>query len=94
MDKRQSEKDTFNLMIEIYDKAHQTNHIELKDYAFKRIDVCPYMEIKTFCSQCSTPCYKQDMRDQIKKVMRYSGPLMIFKRPILTIKHLRYSIFG
>ncbi len=94
MDKRQSEKETINIMIDLYDKHHQSDHSELKDYAFNRIDACPYTETKTFCSQCSTPCYKEDMRCEIKEVMRYSGPRMILKKPVLALKHLRYTIFG
>jgi hypothetical protein len=27
------------------------------------------------------------MRDQIKQVMRYAGPRMLFRHPILTIRH-------
>ena len=46
------------------------------------------MENKTFCSNCKVHCYKPDMREQIRRVMRYSGPRMIKTHPILAIRHL------
>ena len=31
------------------------------------------MEQKTFCANCKVHCYKPEMREQIRKVMRFSG---------------------
>ena len=39
------------------------------------------METKTFCSACKVHCYKPEMREQIRTVMRWSGPLMPFCPP-------------
>lgn len=61
---------------------------DLKDYAWLRSDSCPFMEKKTFCSNCKVHCYKPEMRDKIKKVMRYSGPGMIFHHPWMAIRHV------
>ncbi len=30
--------------------------------------------LRLFCSNCRVHCYSPDMRQQIKKVMRFSGP--------------------
>lgn len=60
---------------------------ELYSYAKKRIENCPMMETKTFCSQCKIHCYKPDMRQKIRDVMRFSGPRMLFHHPLLTISH-------
>ena len=61
---------------------------QLHDYALTRIDKCPFMETKTFCSACKTHCYKPQMREAIRQVMRWSGPRMIFHHPVLAIRHL------
>ena len=47
---------------------------QLHDYALTRIDKCPFMETKTFCSACKVHCYKPDMREKIRAVMRWAGP--------------------
>ena len=51
-----------------------------------------FMETKTFCSQCKVHCYKTKQREQIRKVMRFSGPRMLFYHPIMAIRHLYYQI--
>ena len=59
----------------------------LVNYAFKLIEKCPMMKDKTFCSKCHIHCYEKNMQKQIKKVMRYSGPRMIFYHPLLALRH-------
>ena len=61
---------------------------ELRDYALARIDHCPFMETKTFCVNCRVHCYKPDMREKIRVVMRFSGPRMIFYHPVAAIRHM------
>jgi hypothetical protein len=46
------------------------------------------METKTFCSNCKVHCYKPEMREKIREIMRFSGPRMIFYHPIMAIRHL------
>ncbi len=88
------EKDIFKLMVDIYCKGHKHGKITCKDcqsiidYGMKRIDNCPFGEEKTFCSQCKVHCFKDEMRIKVKKVMRYSGPRMVFYHPIMALKHL------
>lgn len=60
---------------------------ELQGYALSRISHCPHMGTKTFCSVCPTHCYKPSMREEIREVMRWSGPRMLFHRPILAMRH-------
>jgi hypothetical protein len=89
--KIEKEKRISFLMIDLYYKKRKNESIskeELKEYVELRLDKCPFQENKTFCSNCKIHCYKKDMKEQIKKVMRYSGPKMIFHHPILAIKHL------
>ena len=93
--KREREKRTVSLMIRIYcKKKHGTRKglcpacEALDAYARMRSDKCPFMETKTFCSNCKVHCYKADMREKIRAVMRFSGPRMIFSHPIMAIRHV------
>ena len=64
----------------------------LADYADKRVDACRRGQEKTFCANCPSPCYKPAMREQIRLVMRHSGPRMLLHHPALAMKHLACSI--
>lgn len=93
--KREQEKEVVSLMIGLHcKKKHKTKCVlcdeckKLDDYAKLRSDKCPFMETKTFCSNCKVHCYKPEMREKIREVMRFSGPRMIFHHPYLAIKHV------
>ena len=93
--KRENELKVVGLMIDLYcHHQHHTKHERcdeceaLYQYAKKRIDLCPFMETKTFCSNCKVHCYQKEYREKIREVMRFSGPRMIFYHPILAIKHV------
>jgi hypothetical protein len=60
----------------------------LYDYAAGRLDRCPYGAAKTTCAGCPTHCYKPAMRERVKEVMRYAGPRLLFRRPILALLHM------
>ena len=47
-----------------------------------------FMETKTFCSNCRVHCYKPQMREEIRNVMRFAGPRMLFYHPIMAIRHV------
>lgn len=94
-DKRQREKQMVSQMITLY--CRRTHHTRgalcpdcaaLNQYACARSDRCPFMETKTFCSNCRVHCYKPDMREKIRIVMRFSGPRMIFYHPVAAIRHV------
>ncbi len=61
---------------------------ELLDYARARLDRCPFQEKKTTCANCPVHCYKPAMKEQVRLVMRYAGPRMLYRHPILAILHL------
>lgn len=93
--KREREKRVVSLMISIYcRKNHGAKRElcpecqELKEYAILRSDKCPFMESKTFCSNCKVHCYKPEMREKIRVVMRYAGPRMIFHHPVMAVRHV------
>jgi Nitrous oxide-stimulated promoter len=61
---------------------------ELRDFAFLRLTKCPYSEAKPACAKCPIHCYKPERREQIRKVMRFAGPRMLLRHPVLAIRHL------
>jgi len=58
------------------------------EYAQQRLEKCPFQEGKTTCAQCSVHYYAPEMREQIRRIMRYSGPRMLYKHPIGTLWHM------
>ena len=100
MDKRAREQQTMEEMIKIY--CHGLHHTKkgtlcpvctsLLQYTRDRIARCPHMETKTFCAFCKTHCYSPTRREEIRAVMRYSGPRMMLTAPIATLHHLYLSI--
>lgn len=96
--KREREKRTVALMIGLYCKKHHGGAKtlcpeckKLRDYAFLRSDKCPFMESKSFCSNCRVHCYQGDMRERIRLVMRFSGPRMVLYHPVMALRHLYES---
>ena len=92
--KREREKQLVSQMIALYCRKNHGGRTLCPDcaaldaYARQRSEKCPFMETKTFCSNCKVHCYKPEMREKIRKVMRFSGPRMIFSHPILAIRHV------
>lgn len=64
----------------------------LSNYARQRSEKCPFMEEKTFCANCKVHCYKPEMREKIRAVMRFSGPRMLLYHPLLALWHLICSM--
>ena len=46
----------------------------LTQYALFRLEKCPFKVNKQFCSFCKIHCYKPEMREKIKDVMKWAGP--------------------
>ena len=98
--KRSDEKLLVSEMIDLYcRKQHGSKKgqlcpecRQLHDYALARIDHCPFMETKTFCSACKVHCYKPEMREKIRAVMRWAGPRMLPVHPTLSIRHVVVTI--
>ena len=89
------ENKTIEYMVRMYCHRHHftkdklcSERDQLLHYARQRIANCIFKENKTTCAQCPVHCYKPSMREKIKKVMRYAGPRMIYKHPVLAMFHL------
>jgi hypothetical protein len=87
------EKRTIETMIKLYCRSvHGGNELcndcgELRDYAMKRIEKCVFGADKPACKECPVHCYSPKRREEIRKVMRFSGPRMIFRHPVMAIMH-------
>lgn len=87
---------TVRFMIELYCRGkHKTKRgelcnecNELWEYVQLRRSKCPFGDNKPFCSNCKIHCYKSEMRERIKAVMRYSGPRMMFYNPKIAWAHV------
>jgi len=89
------EKKTIEVMIRMYCDRHHEGEAylcdecsKLLDYARKRLQNCPFKEDKPTCAHCTIHCYKHDMRQKIREIMRFSGPRMIYSHPVLAFYHL------
>lgn len=61
---------------------------ELLGYASRRLERCVFGDAKPACANCLVHCYKADMRERIRVVMRWAGPRMMLRHPIMAIGHL------
>lgn len=90
----EEEKAVVEQMVRLYCRKHEGNAKlcpnckELLDYALCRLDRCRFGEQKPTCKQCPVHCYKPEMKEKIRVVMRWSGPRMIIYHPVAAIRHL------
>ncbi len=89
------ERKTVKVIIELYCKLKHGTRNELCGecgkllaYAQRKLIQCPMGENKPACTKCPVHCYEEEMRERIRKIMRFSGPRMLFYHPVLTIFHL------
>ena len=86
---------TLSKMVGIYCAAHhETTRSKLCEscqgfltYAYIRLEKCPYGAIKPTCANCPIHCYKPAQKAQAKTIMRYAGPRMLLRHPLLAIAH-------
>lgn len=67
---------------------------ELLEYARLRLDKCPFGTDKPACQQCPVHCYQPAKREQMRQVMRYAGPRMMLRHPVLAVLHLIDALRG
>ena len=60
---------------------------QLLDYAGLRLERCQFGTEKPTCANCSVHCYQRARREQVKVVMRYAGPRMLWRHPVLSLYH-------
>ena len=100
MNDLKKERKTIATMIRMFCAAHHGTSgeqlcpacKELQDYAEERLDRCPFGEKRGACSKCKIHCYRPEMRKRVTELMRYAGPKMIAKHPLLAIDHLLKAV--
>ncbi len=92
---RAREARTVACMIQVYCRGKHAGKKQLcpqcavlLEYAHFRLSKCPHGDAKPFCSNCKIHCYQPEKREQIRQVMRYSGPRMLRHHPIIAVRHL------
>lgn len=91
---RVRELKTIELMINMYCAAQHhgaprcADCMDLFDYAQRRLQRCVFGDAKPNCAKCVVHCYTDNMREKIRVVMRWAGPRMLLRHPILGIRHL------
>ena len=94
MTRIEQEKVTVRHMIELWcRKRHGKETLceecsGLLKYAITRLENCRFGNAKTKCHKCPIHCYKPEMREKIRRVMKYSGPRMIFHHPAEAFKYI------
>lgn len=91
-------REEYEIVCEMIDLYHRKNDrfydgdiSDLKAYVKSKLSSCPHGSNKPFCSYCKIHCYEPARREEIREVMRFSGPRFIFYRPGKSIKHLLYK---
>lgn len=94
MTRIESEKLTVALMISLYCRHKEGNRdlcprcLELLAYARQRLEHCRFGAGKPTCRQCPAHCYRGDMRERMRAVMRYAGPRMMLYHPLVALRHI------
>jgi hypothetical protein len=95
------EKKTIASMIALYCRGHHgpreglcDDCAALENYAFCRLDRCPFGPQKPTCAKCPIHCYKPQMRTRVHEVMRYAGPRMLVRHPVLSVLHQLDALRG
>jgi hypothetical protein len=94
--RRKRELRTIQVMIRMYCRRHHADSrirlcqecAALFDYAERRLELCVFGEAKPTCVNCSVHCYSAEKREQIRVVMKWAGPRMLFRYPLLAVFHL------
>jgi len=91
------EHETLVCMTRIYCSKHHEGHPgadlcpdcqALMNYAEQRLAKCPYGTDKPTCAKCPVHCYKPTQREEARKIMRFAGPRMSWRHPVLSLFHL------
>ena len=61
---------------------------DMLKYSLDRLDTCKLLPDKPTCARCPVHCFNPAMRHRVRAVMRYAGPRMIFRHPVMTIMHM------
>lgn len=92
--RRVRELKTIETMVGMYCRHHHgeaplcADCAALFEYARRRLQRCVFGDAKPTCANCVVHCYTAEMREKVRVVMRWAGPRMLLRHPILGISHL------
>jgi hypothetical protein len=85
---------TISAMVHCYCRGHHATAKALCpecqglfDYATVRLERCRFGSEKPVCAKCPVHCYQRARREQVRTVMRYAGPRMLWQHPVLSLRH-------
>lgn len=91
--RRGREQEALDAMIEMFCRHHHfsvrncPDCAELSQYSRRRLERCVFGDAKPTCANCTVHCYNAEMRERIRVVMRWAGPRMLLRHPILALRH-------
>jgi len=94
--RRARELRTIAAMVRLYCRGHGhqgrsplcAECAALLEYATRRLERCVFGDAKPTCTNCLVHCYSADMREQVRVVMKWAGPRMVWRHPIRAFFHL------
>lgn len=85
---------TMTAMVRIYcrDEHHSAEGLcaecrQFLDYAGVRLERCRFGAEKPTCARCPVHCYQRERREQVRVIMRYAGPRMMWEHPVMSLRH-------
>jgi len=91
---------TMRAMVDCYCRGHHecgesgcAECYQLLAYASVRLSRCRFGAEKPTCAKCPVHCYQRERREQVRIVMRYAGPRMLYLHPIMSLRHWWDSLF-
>jgi hypothetical protein len=86
------EFNTLTAMVQIYCRNQHQQEIcsdceGLLAYARVRLERCRFGAEKPTCANCPVHCYQPARREQVRAVMRFAGPRMLWEHPWLSLRH-------
>lgn len=92
--RRARELKTLMAMLILYCRHHHEGEplcvgcTALARYAERRLERCVFGDAKPTCSNCVVHCYRADMRERVRETMRWAGPRMLLRHPVLAVRHM------
>ena len=89
---------TIAAMIRLYCRDHHARSAserelcgecaELRAFALGKLGRCPFGSDKPTCDRCTVHCYPPRQRERIREIMRYAGPRMLLRHPLMALRHV------
>jgi Nitrous oxide-stimulated promoter len=85
---------TMTAMVEIFCRGHHRPAQDLcaecrqfLEYVNLRLERCQFGVAKPVCAKCPVHCYQRERREQVRVIMRYAGPRMLWQHPVMSLRH-------